>query len=135
VTGAYPATGPADQISYGELFATCRTATGSDATFTWVDESFLDSNDVAGWSELPQWVSTASAPGLWATDTSAAERAGLRCRPMADTIADTAAWLAGAGDIDLAPHRRDSAPGLDPTKEASLLAAWHARSDQAGQAG
>ncbi|MEN3357898.1 MAG: hypothetical protein V7637_1880, partial [Mycobacteriales bacterium] len=42
VTGAYPATGPADQISYGELFATCRTATGSDATFTWVDESFLD---------------------------------------------------------------------------------------------
>jgi 2'-hydroxyisoflavone reductase len=127
VTGAYPATGPADQVSYGELFAACRAATGSAATFTWVAEDFLDRHEVQGWTELPQWLSTADAPAVWATDTTAAEQAGLTCRPMAETIADTAAWLDTAGVVDLAPHRRANAPGLDPGKEATLLAAWHAR--------
>jgi hypothetical protein len=127
VTGAYPATGPAGQVSYGDLFAACRTATGSDATFTWVAEDFLDAHEVQGWTELPQWVSTATSPAVWDTDTTAAEAAGLRCRPIADTVTDTADWLATAGDIDLAPRRRANAPGLDPAKEAAVLAAWHAR--------
>jgi 2'-hydroxyisoflavone reductase len=127
VLGAYPATSPADHTTYGELFEACRAATGSDARFTWVAEEFLDERQVQGWTELPQWVSLATGPGLWEVDTTAAEAAGLTCRPITETINDTAAWLATVDEIDLPPRRRANPPGLAPEKEAELLAAWHAR--------
>lgn len=123
IAGAFPATGPAGQSSYGELFAACRAATGSAAGFTWVSDDFLVEREVTPWSELPLWA-PATAAGLWDVDTRAAEQAGLRCRPVAETVADTAAWLAEIGAPPQSP--RLPAPGLDPAKETGLLAAWHA---------
>ena len=47
--------------------------------------------------------------------------AGLRIRPVADTVADTWAWLRSLPGA--APRRTDrGAVGLDPAKEAALLA-------------
>jgi 2'-hydroxyisoflavone reductase len=130
VTGAFPATGPDGQSSYGELFEACRQATNSDARFTWVPDSFLTEHEVGVWTELPIWAPAAENPGLWEQDTSAAEQAGLRCRPVAETIADTAAWLAEVGDPPLESSFFRRTPGMDPAREADLLAAWHARSPQ-----
>lgn len=122
--GGFPATGPAGQTSYGELFEACRLATGSTARFTWVPDEFLLAREVEPWTELPLWAPVSAAPALWDQDTSDAERTGLRCRPIAETVADTAAWLRAAGTP---PQRADRpAPGLDPAREATLLAAWHA---------
>jgi len=50
---------------------------------------------------------------------------GLQCRPLAATLADTAAWAAGV------PAKAGT--GLTAEREATLLAAWHARA--AGTAG
>jgi 2'-hydroxyisoflavone reductase len=127
VTGAFPATGPAGQTTYGELFEACRQATNSDARFTWVPDDFLTAHKVESWTELPLWIPADEAPALWDQDTAAAEQAGLSCRPVTDTIADTAAWLADVGTPPLAPNRPGPAPGLDPATEAALLAAWHTR--------
>lgn len=130
VAGAFPATGPVGQMTYAELFETIRQATRSDATFTWVADEFLVAHEVAPWSELPLWLPPAEGgPAVWDQDTTAAEQAGLRCRPIADTIADTAAWLR---DVAEPPTKPGLPPtGLAPARESELLAAWHAgeRSD------
>jgi 2'-hydroxyisoflavone reductase len=43
-----------------------------------------------GWEQLPYWYP--EAPGFSAFDVSKALGAGLRFRPLAETIADTLAW-------------------------------------------
>jgi 2'-hydroxyisoflavone reductase len=121
-TGAYVATGPADQITFGGMLEAARAAAGSAASVTWVDEDFLVAHDVKPWSELPLWVPTAEAPATWDQDSTAAEKAGLRTRPVAESAADTLDWL----------RQRPSGPadpstGLAPERETEILAAWHAR--------
>jgi hypothetical protein len=66
----------------------------------------------------------AAGPGLFAHDSSAAEAAGLACRPMLDTIADTWEWMESI-DGGWRPSQRT--PGLAADRERELLAAWHAR--------
>jgi 2'-hydroxyisoflavone reductase len=127
VTGGFPATGPAGQTTFGRLLADCADVAGSTATVTWVDDDFLVEQGVEPWSTLPLWLPAKDSAGLWDQDTTAAERSGLRCRPVRETVADTLDWLrtdAAPGPIE-AP--RAPAAGLDAAREAELLAAWHAR--------
>lgn len=127
ITGAFPATGPAGQTTFRRLLDDCRELAGSAATVTWVDDDFLVEQEVRPWVELPLWIPAAASAGVWDQDTTAAERAGLRCRPVRETAADTLAWLrAGGAPVPVEAPRAGPA-GLDPVKEAELLAAWHAR--------
>ena len=53
---------------------------------------------VAPWTELPIWLPpTGEFAGLHDGVVSAAYSAGLTCRPVAETVADTWAWLQGEG--------------------------------------
>ena len=57
---------------------------------------------------------------LHAVDVSRAVAAGLRCRPVEETVADTWAWLRSIGGT--APQRPDRpGVGLDPAMEAKVL--------------
>ncbi len=128
-TGVYNATGPAHELTMGDLLAACRQAIGSDAHFTWVDEAFLLANGVAPWSELPLWLPE-SDNGVMAVDCQRAIAAGLELRPLAETVQDTLAWLR----TDKAPAEGDLSnielrAGMARAREAELLAAWR---DQAG---
>ena len=122
--GAFPATGPTGQTTFGRLLDDCRDVSGSDATVTWVADDFLVEHEVGPWSQLPLWLPAEQGAAVWDQDTTAAERAGLRCRPVRDTAADTLAWLP-TGTPPRHPDRPSA--GLDPAREAELLAAWHAR--------
>ena len=119
--GAFEVTGPAHQINRGQLFAEAREVTGSDAEFTWLGDDHLTAAGVESWTELPLWAPTADAPGLWAQDTSAAEAAGLACRPVRDTLADTWEWMRS---IEGGWQPSDRTPGLAPERERELLAGW-----------
>ncbi len=115
--GPVNATGPVPPLTMGVLLEACRTASGSDATLTHVDDVFLVDQEVGEWLELPLWV--APKPGwerFLEADVSLALAAGLRFRPLAETIRDT---LAHAPMVD--------GVGLTPEREAELLRAWHAR--------
>jgi 2'-hydroxyisoflavone reductase len=125
-TGAYVSTGPAGQITFAGMLAAAAAAAGTSPDVTWVDENFLVEQGVAPWSELPLWIPAKDAPAAWDQDTTAAERAGLRVRTVAESAADTLAWLRG-GDADNAPNPRTGKAGLAPDREKELLAAWHAR--------
>ncbi|HTZ43663.1 MAG TPA: NAD-dependent epimerase/dehydratase family protein [Jatrophihabitans sp.] len=119
--GTFEVTGPAHQISRRQLVEEIRTVTGSDATFRWVADGYLAAAGVAGWTELPLWVPAADAPGLFAHDTTAAEAAGLACRPVRETLLDTWEWMAG---VPGGWQPATMTPGLAPDRERELLAGY-----------
>lgn len=118
LVGAMNVAAPIGHATYGELLEECRQVTGDKADLAWVDDEWLSQQDVTPWSEIPLW---RTAAGAWAVSSTAAEAAGLASRPIADTVADTWAWLQRE---ELMPHGRQRDIGLDPVKERSLLAAW-----------
>jgi 2'-hydroxyisoflavone reductase len=128
-TGIYNATGPAYQLTMGDMLEACRPGSGSHARFTWVDEAFLLAHGVAPWSELPLWLPE-SDNGVMAAICGRAIAAGLDFRPLAETVRDTLAWLRS----DKAPAEGDLSKielraGMTLAREAELVAGWQ---DQAG---
>ncbi|ADG89018.1 reductase [Thermobispora bispora] len=123
LTGGVPG-----NTTFGGLLADCLEITGSGAEPVWVDDGFLLDHDVRPWTELPLWLPEAQGPGVWTHSSAKALAAGLTCRPVRESVRDTWAWLK-----DIPEERRGFGPpwlrhGIDPDKEARILAAWDARS-------
>ncbi len=113
--GVYNATN--EGVPWGDLLA--------GANVTWVTDEFLREQEVGQWMELPLWIP--DEPGIQETDVSRAVAAGLRFRPHAETMRDTAEWDAAHGS-EVAPTLTGvSGAGLAPEREEQLLAAWHER--------
>ncbi|MFJ5214620.1 NAD-dependent epimerase/dehydratase family protein [Streptomyces sp. NPDC088354] len=121
--GAYNLVSPSGHTTTGELLDTCAAVTGGEADLRWAEPSAVLDAGVEPWSELPVWL----PPGelydtLHTGDVSRAVGAGLRCRPVGETVADTWSWLRSVGGV--APQRPDRpAVGLPPEKEAAALKA------------
>jgi nucleoside-diphosphate-sugar epimerase len=122
--GTFETPGPAGRDTRADLMAACAAATGSDAALTYVADDWLAAQDVEGWTEVPLWVPGTEGPATFVGHTAAAEAAGLRWRPLADTVADTWAWM---NALPQPWHPSPRTPGLAPDREAELLAAWHER--------
>ena len=112
--GAFNATGPG--VSLGELLAACSAVSGSDGTVTWVSEEFLLEREVGQWVELPLWLAGEEYAYIDRVDVSRALAAGLRARPLQETV---------RGALDESPGTTEAS--LAPDREAELLAAWHGR--------
>ncbi|MEV0583578.1 NAD-dependent epimerase/dehydratase family protein [Nonomuraea sp. NPDC050310] len=127
VADRFIVTGPAGNTTYGEWLELCKQVTGSDAEFVWVDDQFLIDQGVGQFVELPLW----SAPSddrenFWNASTDKAFAAGLRSRPVAETVADTWAWLREIPE-DERVYGGKMQHGIAPEKEQAVLAAWAAR--------
>src|SRR6185437_11025526 len=92
--------------------------TAADTTFTWVSEGFLGTVGDEAQEWFPMW--EPQFPGAHTYDAVKAAAAGLRCRPFAQTVANTLAWDQERGQPDLRT-------GLSKEKERELLATWHSR--------
>ena len=109
-----------------------RDVSGSDARFVRVGEDFLLEQGLEPFDDVPLWLALHANPGFagfFEADVSKAVAAGLRFRPLADTIADALAWereQGAAPDKDYGPQALAS--GLDPKRERQLLAGWHTAS-------
>jgi nucleoside-diphosphate-sugar epimerase len=107
----------------GSLLEACRLTTGGDARLTWVSPERLEAAGVEPWTELPLWIPPES-DYAWLHDTNVerAHAAGLVCRPVTETVADTWEWLLS---VDRRPPVREDLPkpGLDPAKERAALVA------------
>lgn len=125
VAGVFNASAPAQRFTMRGLLEACRAASGSDASFTWVDEGFLTAHDVAPFADLPFWLPRAQQ-GLLALDVSKAVASGLRFRSPLDTVRDTARWLAVQPESAPATLASGVATraGLDRGRERALLDAW-----------
>ena len=120
-TGAYNAHGLPGRLTMGNVLDECKSVSGSDASFTWASEEFLLRENVAPWSDMPLWLPEEAAPhlkGFMFINCEKAVGAGLRFRPLNDTIAATLAWYQ-------ANPRNELKAGLTPDREQSLLGKLH----------
>ena len=129
--GVYNATGPDYPLTIGRLLDECKAVTGSDARFIWVSERFLLDAGVQPWIEVPLWVpeEDPANAGFDSINCVKAISAGLRFRPLADTIRDTLQWDATRMDNEEVNPSRVLQPraGLKREREAELLEVWRAR--------
>lgn len=131
-SGPFNLTGPAAPLTMGGFLGeACRVlAPASDPPrLAWVAEDFLLAQGVTPWTELPLWLPRRNE-GIHRTDIARALAAGLQCRPLAETLADTAAWAQTAPVAAPAEGPPRPRTGLAPGREAALLQAW--RAAQAG---
>jgi nucleoside-diphosphate-sugar epimerase len=115
VPGTFNATGPRPPLSIEQTLGTCREVAGSDARFTWVPSEWLVEQGVGEWMELPLWLADPAYAGMMDADVSRALEAGLELRPLAETVADTLAWVR-SGEAPIEPPA-----GLDRDRERELL--------------
>lgn len=92
--GVYIATGPEGRLSLGDFLDACDQAASAGAQIVRVEDAVLEKAGVTPWSELPLWIpaSNRSFAGVMRLDRRKAVAAGLKCRPISATIADTLAW-------------------------------------------
>jgi 2'-hydroxyisoflavone reductase len=112
--GTYNATGPAQLLTFGQLLDRMRDAIGSDASVVWLDDERVLEAGVQPWMELPLWLPGSEHAGMARADISRALAAGLRFRPVEETIVDTLVW-----DRTVPGDR----PTLTHDKEQEILAA------------
>ncbi len=89
--GVYNATGPEVGWSMEQLLDTCKAVSGSDASFTWVSEDFLEDHEIQPWSELPLWLPEEYS-GFFEVRNDRAIATGLTFRSLAETVRGTLAW-------------------------------------------
>jgi len=122
ITGTFNAIG--DSLPMHELLACCRSVSGSDARFTWVDDRTLLDAKIEAWSELPLWIPEHDPAfgGMLLGSNARARAAGLHTRPLADTVRDTLSWAQSPeGQAARSPH------AMSLQREAELLAAAASR--------
>ncbi len=117
-SGIYNATGPDYELSIGAMLESCKRVTGSVAAFHWASVEFLKEHKVEPWSDMPVWIPE-SEPGMQGfsrVDVSKAISAGVKFRPLEETIRDTIAWA------ETRPKDHEWRAGLNRDKEQVLLA-------------
>jgi len=121
--GVFNATGPDRTVTIGELLESCKEASKSDATFTWVPAEFLEKHNVSAWQDMPVWVpSTGDSAGFHRVKYQKAAQAGMTFRPLMTTVEDTLKWFKG-----LPKERQEKLKaGIASEREKVVLAAWKA---------
>ncbi|MFI0937725.1 NAD-dependent epimerase/dehydratase family protein [Streptomyces sp. NPDC021020] len=121
--GPYDIVSEPGHATMGSFLDACAAATGSAAEFVWADPDTITDAGVQPWTDLPLWLPPGPEhDGMHGANPTKALRAGLRCRDVTATVADTWSWLQSIGGRP--PHRPDRPPvGLAPETEAQLLAA------------
>ena len=119
--GPYNLVSPSGHSTMGTLLEACRQVTGSAAELRWTAPEPILAAGIEPWTDLPIWLPPGeSHDALHRGDVSKALAAGLRCRPVEETVSDTWDWLLSLPGEP--PRRPDREPvGLAPDKEAALL--------------
>lgn len=135
--GVYIATGPSERLTMASFLDTCEQKVGAkELELVRVEDGVLQRAGIEPWTELPLWIpaSKTNLAGVMRLDRSKAVEAGLTCRPVGATIADTLAWdntrdpaaprVAGLSDereaLVLSMPKYDKSPGKAPLPGAGL---------------
>jgi 2'-hydroxyisoflavone reductase len=122
--GIYNATGPRTKLSIGEMLNGIKSATKSNAQFTWADADFLAAQKIRAWSDMPVWVPPKGEQiGFAMISIKKALDKGLTFRSVGDTTQATLEWFRKQP----AERQAKLRAGITAEREAEVLAAWHTR--------
>lgn len=129
ITGVVNVPGPRG-CTFGELMGAClaaaRAGSGTTAELIWAPDDVLLAAGVAPYTDLPMWApDIPELAGTWEASGERATLAGMRYRPLADTVRDTWSWLVQDAAAQARPvHHVARRPGigLDPEREQAILA-------------
>jgi 2'-hydroxyisoflavone reductase len=110
------------QLTMQSVLEECKVASDSNASFTWASEDFLLRENVSAWSAMPLWLPEEAAPhlkGFMFINCDKAIAAGLRFRPLNETIRDTLTWY------QTERSNEELKAGIAGDKEQALLRKWH----------
>lgn len=113
--GVLDGVGPVTTVQ--ELLDDVAAGCGVAPAFRWVPDAELESAGVQPWAgdrSIPLWLPRPEYDGMLTHDPAPARAAGLRTRPVAETSADTLAWLRATPDAPVT--------GLTADEEAQVLA-------------
>lgn len=100
LSGPYNLVGPPGAATFGDVLGECVAATGSDAGLRWIAPERVLEAGIEPWTDLPLWVPPQASDlvgAVYSLDVGKALAAGLQCRPLAETVADTWEWLKTVG--------------------------------------
>jgi 2'-hydroxyisoflavone reductase len=116
--GIYNATGPDYELTIGKLLEVSKLVSGSNANFKWASVEFLNQNKVEAWSDMPAWIpDDEEGLGFARINISKALQAGLKFRPLEETVRATLEWA------QTRPTDHEWRAGLAAEREAEVLAA------------
>ncbi len=130
--GGFIVTCPAGHVTFGEWLRACADRTGSGATLTWAPDAVLREAGVGEFVGLPLWAAAdGEVRSVWEIDVTPAVAAGLRCRPIEQTVADTWQWLKnGPASARSDEDGQINGNGLSPADEQRILTALPRPPDQ-----
>jgi 2'-hydroxyisoflavone reductase len=125
--GVFNLAGPVPPATMADLVEAVVREGHAGTRPVWVPDALLLAHGAGEWVELPLWVASPEWRALLAVDVSRAVAAGLRLRPLDETVRDTLAWARRRdGERPAKPGPRVARAGLGPARERDLLAAWRA---------
>ncbi len=128
VFGTYNAIGPAHPLTIGEMLYGVKAITTAGAQFTWVPWEFLQKEGVRPWRHMTVWQPpVGTTAGYQRRDASKAIAKGLTFRPLAVTAKDTLDWHKTRPEPEQRATLNGVINGLAMTREAEVLAKWHAK--------
>lgn len=120
--GPFNTVGRRGAATMGSLLEACRAVAGAAGTrLTWVAPEAIAAAGIEPWIELPIWLPPDHEfAAMHDANVERAHGAGLRARPLDDTVADTWRWLAA---LDGPPSLRADLPrlGVAPAREQEVL--------------
>jgi nucleoside-diphosphate-sugar epimerase len=119
--GVYNATAPAGRTTMADVLGAAVAVTGSGARLRWIPDDTLLESGCEPWTELPLWAPERGMPGTWRVDAARAHDAGLRCRPIEETVADVWAWLRDGGEQRLPDWFAENRPAEMPAERERRL--------------
>jgi 2'-hydroxyisoflavone reductase len=119
-TGRFNALGPDKPMTWGRVIAACQKATPTPGTLTWIPGEFVAAQADIG---FPIWVPyVGNTKGFHTWMNQRAVQAGLRFRPVEQTVADLLAWYQG----QLKEPQGRTKLAFTPDQERELLTRWKA---------
>ncbi len=119
-SGVFNAVGPNPPTTFGDLLDACVRASGSAARLVWVPDGFLLQCGAEPWADLPLWLPARSEhAGMECVDGMRAWNAGLKTRPIIETVRDTLCWY------DRERRGTGLLAGMNRDREQEILSRWH----------
>ncbi len=121
-TGTVHVSGPLKPMTMHSFLDAAREVLNPAARLQWRAADVLLAQGVQPWTELPLWLPDPSSMGMMSIDLGRAHARGLVCRPLAQTLRDTAAWAASADGLEVESRDANKAVGMAAERERALLA-------------